>query len=81
MKKTKEYCQVKVEKINDDVHSVDMSWIPAHLAKKGKYLRFKRPDGTWDDGWKILEVWGRRPALEVESYANDYKKQRSMSDI
>jgi len=29
------------------------SWIPSKFATVGQILKLKRPDGDWDDGWKV----------------------------
>ncbi len=36
---------------------------------------------TWEDGWKITQVFNRLPADKTLSNSQDYKKQRKASDI
>jgi hypothetical protein len=60
-----------------------VSWIPSDKAKKGKIVRLKEfpSDPEWSEGWKVMEVWGKRDGETVEKNADLWKHQREASDI
>ena len=58
-----------------------VTWLPTKFARKGKFVKLKSDDGTWQDGWEVVEVWGTRPSEEVLEHERDYLKQREASDI
>ncbi len=57
------------------------SWIPEQFAHAGNFIKLKKDDGTWDDGWKVDEVGTRAPEDQVLERERDYKHQRKASDI
>src|SRR5262245_25320460 len=88
MSKTQHYTQCKLARypLKGGVESTrlvisEMSWIPSEFAKKNKVLRIKQPDGTWQDGWVVSEIYTTRTADDIESCERDYMKQRAFSDV
>jgi len=57
------------------------SWIPAEFAKKYKYLKLKGRDGTWTNGWQVIEVGATKEYDQAIEDSQDYKHQREASDI
>jgi hypothetical protein len=60
-----------------------MAWIPENFANIGKFIKIKRDDDTWDDGW---EVKGNGEGLKMSAedanaQSQLYKKTRKVSDI
>lgn len=41
-------------------NTVQMSWIPEPYCVKGKVLKLREEDGTWSDGWLVVEAHSRR---------------------
>ena len=61
--------------------SAMITWIPEKFSKKGKFLKIKN-EGTWEDGWQVVERYEhRRSSEEISDTERDYLTQRSMSDI
>ncbi|MBS3927488.1 MAG: hypothetical protein KGZ65_02585 [Sphingomonadales bacterium] len=42
-----------------------VAWLPAKLSTVGQALRFKRDDGSWDDGWKVLAAYQTLPEYQI----------------
>jgi hypothetical protein len=52
-------------------------WIPANLAVRGNYIRFRD-----DDGWCITDVYQMKLTAEFAAErARDYRTQRTVSDV
>ena len=80
-------CQLQKDK------SVQVAWIPEHLAKLGKHLKINVGvevfvfDGEptrevqWDEGWVVTEVGARRSETEVREHERDHKKHRNNTDV
>jgi hypothetical protein len=79
MKKQVDYIQCSLKK-KDSHH---MAWIPETFAVIGKFIKIKRDDGTWDDGWEVTGDGGgfKRTAKEADEGSQLYKKTRKASDI
>jgi len=60
---------------------VDTAWIPEACAKVGKYIKIKRENGSWDDGWEVVEVYSKKSIEYLDSKERDYLKQRNASDV
>lgn len=56
------------------------AWIPASFAKLNKILKIKK-DGIWEDGWKVIDTYGRLHKRYIEDHANDYQHHREATDI
>ena len=37
-----------------------VSWLPARFARVGAWLRLRRDDGVWEDGWRVEAVGATR---------------------
>lgn len=57
------------------------TWIPEQYAHLNNYIKLKKDDGTWEDGWKVIEVGTRLSEEYVLDHERDYKTQRKASDI
>lgn len=64
---------------------IDTAWIPVKFAVKGKFLEIKRPDGTWMNGWEVMDGLHPNDKPREFSWLNersrDFKKTRKASDI
>jgi hypothetical protein len=81
MSKQKYYCQCSMRKKNEYGYKLHVGWIPEKFAKKGKIIKLKWEDGTWEDGWEVTFVGSRKEAKQVESTEIDYLNQRKASDV
>lgn len=70
------YRQCKLQKGN----VTQTAWIPEVFANKNKYIKIKT-DGRWENGWQVVEVYGRMSAKQLTERSQDYKHQREASDI
>lgn len=69
--------QVRVQKDGRE----RVCWIPASLAMRGNYVRF-RDGGGWDDGWHVTDVYQMKLTAEFAAErARDYRTQRTVSDV
>lgn len=41
----------------------DVAWLPEKFAQKGRMIRFKDDSGSWEDRWKVMEVYAKRCSL------------------
>jgi hypothetical protein len=80
MKKGTNYIQCSLLK-NEKIHH--MAWIPEKFAVIGNYIKIKKDDGTWDDGWKVTGDGERKilTAKDADQQSQLYKKTRKASDI
>lgn len=76
-KKSETYTQCSLAKGG----SVDVVWIPTKFANKGKFIKLKQADNTWDDGWLVAETYTTRDAQYLIEHERDYKNTRKASDI
>ncbi|RJQ26116.1 hypothetical protein C4577_04240 [Candidatus Parcubacteria bacterium] len=58
MSKITFYYQCYLEKSIDVGFVSQMSFIPEEFAKKGMLLKLKEDDGSWNNGWRVREVYG-----------------------
>ena len=72
----KTYSQCKISKDS----KLQVAWIPSEFAVKGKTVKIKI-DGTWDDGYRVEEVYKTESRESVERDERAYKKQRQRTDI
>jgi hypothetical protein len=60
-----------------------MAWIPEKFASIGKFIKIKKDDDSWEDGWKVvgacLDV--KKNSKEANDASQLYKKTRKASDI
>ena len=83
----KNHVQCRLVKWDDekDIHkegyTVYNCWIPEKHAVPLKVLRIKQDDGTWEDGWTVMQVYTTLPTAVVEERGQDYKNTRKASDI
>lgn len=59
---------------NKDRHH--MAWIPQVKAIKGKFLKIKKNDGSWEDGWEVVGVSDGvvKTAAEANEISQAHKK-------
>lgn len=57
------------------------TWIPEQYAHVGNFIKLKQNDGSWENGWKVIEVGTRLSEEYVLEHERDYKTQRKGSDI
>jgi len=59
-----------------------IAWIPDKFAQVDRVLKFKMDDGTWDDGWVVIDVGDiKKSAKEADSDSQTHKKHRDTTDI
>ena len=58
-----------------------IGWIPEKFATIGKFLEICDDSGAWDNGWKVIQVGGRKSDKEANDRSQDYKRTRRASDI
>lgn len=56
------------------------AWIPTKYAVLNEFISIK-DKGNWEDGWKVIAVYGTLPTETVLERSQDYKKTRKASDI
>ena len=56
-------------------------WLKEKIAKKGFTVKLKNDDGTWDEGWKVIDVNGKLEEKYLLERSQDYKRTRNASDI
>ena len=56
------------------------TWLPVKYAVIGKYLKVVN-NNQWSDGWRVCELYSKRPAKEVLEGMFDHKRSRKVSDI
>ena len=54
------------------------SWIPEEYAKSGRCLELKDEKGNWDNGWKVVQIGGRKSSKEVDERSRDGKRLPSL---
>lgn len=72
------HVQCKLQKSGGDTQ---FSWLPDKYAHRNAVVKLKNDDGTWDDGWIILETYSEMPSTFIRERGQDYKKMRQMTDI
>jgi hypothetical protein len=70
------YKQAKLQKLAEQ----QVAWIPESLAHRGSELKIKSDDGTWDNGWIVVEVGARQPEKYVLNHERDYRTSRNATD-
>lgn len=59
-----------------------MAWIPEQFANVGKFIKIKKDDGSWDDGWEVTYASENKlDAASADQASQMYKKTRKASDI
>lgn len=59
-----------------------IGWIDEKFAKVGKKLKFQDDDvDTWELGWSVTMVGGRRTRSDQQERSRDHLRQRDGSDI
>lgn len=79
MKKETNYIQCALKRKN--YHH--MAWIPEKFANVGKFIKIKRDDDTWEDGWEVMGDFSevKKSSTEANAASQLYKKTRAASDI
>ncbi len=72
---------VQCRLVKGNAHRV--SWIPSGFAVKGKVVKLKEGDGTWNDGWVVARAAraSAKPSDFILARSQDHKKMRKMTDI
>lgn len=65
----------------NDMHH--MAWIPEKFAVVGKFIKIKKDDKTWEDGWEVMSDGGDHvmSSKDADFQSQLYKKTRKYSDI
>lgn len=58
-----------------------VSWIPEKFAQKTRPVKLKQRDGSWSDGWVVVEVGARASEEQVRLMERDHTRTRKASDI
>lgn len=73
-------CRLQRHRV-DGFPAYKVSWIPEKFAETGRMLKIK-VDGSWEKGWKVVDVWGGRLSREeINNRSRYYLTQRRSSDI
>jgi len=72
----KTYTQCKIVKDK----KCQIAWIPSTYAVINKIIKIK-VNGSWENGWKVIDVYGVANKEHVETHERDFTKQRKASDI
>jgi len=59
---------------------IEIAWIPAKYAIKGKMLRICE-GGKWRDGWKVEITYGSKLEEYLLDHERDFCHQRKASDV
>jgi hypothetical protein len=78
MAKEDTYAQCELRRVDG---KFDVVWIPEKFAQKGRSIRIKDDNGSWEDGWKVMEVYTRKAFSEIELKERDHLRQREASDV
>jgi hypothetical protein len=74
------HCHLKRK--TKDSTKLTASWLPDKFSKVGKYVKLKKEDGSWEDGWQVESASSfTKTSVEVSKRSQDYKNQRKASDI
>lgn len=66
------YRQCCLEKPNAGGGTVcAQGWIPEEFAKIGKSLKMENDDGSWEFGWKVVGIGGRKTRAQVKYDSKD----------
>lgn len=58
------------------------SFLPERYAIQDKYVKLKRDDGTWEDGWQVVSVGSmHKPEEDVRLAERDHLRTREASDV
>lgn len=76
------HMQVMVKKVFEGTEYFQTAWVPVDVIGTG-FLKFKNDDGTWDEGWEIVQSYTgvTFPSKYIMERNQDYKKTRKASDI
>lgn len=70
-RKDAKYFQCALQKGNTH----HMAWIPEQFANVGRFIKIKKDDDTWEDGW---EVTGKSDVIKSASDANDLSQRHKI---
>ena len=76
------YVQCLLRKRSGNVNMLDVSWIPYGYGVIGKCLKFWKEgkcnedgsEGSWDDNWIVIKVYGVRDESDIVKMDWDYRK-------
>lgn len=85
--KTQFYQQCHLTRYKDEFGKIKIDMV-VFLPKEfidslepGEIFKIKQNDGTWENGWRIINAFHPFPAALVERNERDYLRQRETSDI
>lgn len=80
-KKSDLFVQCRLVEVSD-VAPVTTSWVPFHLAQKGKRVEMKM-DGEWRGPWVIEEVHRESQIRgdQLETLEDEYRYHRGRTDV
>ena len=72
MKKETYYIQCALKR-KDSHHT---AWIPEKFANLNKFIKIKKDDDTWEDGWEVVGVSDgtRKSSSEANDASQNHKK-------
>jgi hypothetical protein len=52
------YYLSRLEKVipESSARLIDVAWIPSAYAVKGKTVKIRKKDGSWENGWRVVSV-------------------------
>ena len=68
------YRQCCLEKQLDNGTENSVGWINEEFAKVGKSLKMENDDGSFDYGWKVSFVGGRKTRAQVKFDGKDHER-------
>jgi hypothetical protein len=71
------YTQVKLRKGSSWMVTI----IPDKFAVKGKFIKLKDANDSWEDGWEVLETYTKFPEEVAIHNSTLYRHQREASDL
>ena len=57
------------------------AWIPVKFAKEGKLIKLRMDDGSWEDGWKVINAHTMLHANVVEVLEDQHRRSRKTTDV
>jgi hypothetical protein len=62
-------------------NTFQVTWIPSKIAVPGNVVNLKEADGSWDEGWEVIETFTGLEWAVLNERSQDYKKTRKFSDL
>jgi hypothetical protein len=53
-----------------------LAWIPEKFANLNKFIKIKKDDDTWEDGWEVVGIADgtRKSSAEANENSQSFKK-------